>query len=218
MPRSLNPKRLAVTVGELLLLVSGACTARGQVVNPDNGHAYQFFPASSGPYTWADADRRARAQRFHDMPGHLATVTTELENNFLIANFPDGDGWLGGVQAPGNPSGSGWRWVTGEDWRYTHWREGEPNDDSGNTDEDRLQWYADGWNDNSDWHAMGFFVEFEPYQMPDVVRALRIASGIETASSDDLLRLAADNTATDQRIDLPDAMRIARQSAAPPTD
>lgn len=94
-------------------------------------------------------------------PGyHLATITSEDEQNFLVDLLSsldmEGEYWLGGFQEqPGqneiqDPKAS-WNWVTGENWTYTNWGEGEANDFYGNGSEQYMAlWskYSDwGWND-----------------------------------------------------------------------
>jgi hypothetical protein len=154
--------RVGCVFGLLICAASSRAGANAPVVISKNGHAYQFVRASGQSFTWSDADSKARTLRYKGMPGHLATITSVAENQFLIARFPGDDGWLGGLQAAGSAPDAGWRWVTGEKWRYTHWIPGEPNDNSGHENEDRLQWYRAGWNDSAAWRAAGFFVEFEP--------------------------------------------------------
>jgi hypothetical protein len=57
------------------------------------------------------------------------------------------------------PAG-GWRWVTGEPWKYTNWAENEPNNSG---DENYLQrWNYGRWNDTHGeayWHG-GYLVEW----------------------------------------------------------
>jgi hypothetical protein len=154
--------RAVCAAGTLAVCTFFATSARGQVVDAKTGHAYLFVSAGSGGATWSDAASRALALRYKGMPGHLAVITSESENAFLIAHFPNDTGWIGGVQAAGSAPNAGWQWVTGEKWGYTHWILGEPNDNSGTENEDRLQWYRAGWNDSAAWRTAGFFVEFEP--------------------------------------------------------
>jgi len=74
--------------------------------------------------------------------GHLATITSATENNEVKA-VATGSEWVGGsdIEVEGT-----WKWVTGEEWTYSNWNSGEPNN-SGN--EDGLEFYANTgkWND-----------------------------------------------------------------------
>lgn len=101
-----------------------------------NGRLYQPVAVPGGVF-WNAADVEARRAG-----GYLATITTETENLFvygLVASNPAfwGPGqvasdflgpWLGGWQPHGSDAGSGWNWVTGEEFSYTAWAESEPND------------------------------------------------------------------------------------------
>jgi len=87
------------------------------------GHRYQFV---AGAFTWDEAKTTAE-----EMGGHLATVTSKEENEWIYTTFgteadPDvrsSSIWLGGAtDAAGQP----WRWVTGEDFAFSDWFEGEP--------------------------------------------------------------------------------------------
>ena len=83
--------------------------------------------------------------------------------------------WLGGYQdqaiekSTGDPS-SGWKWITGETWKYTNWADGQP--DNNYNVEEHLQFaeskYPGKWNDNSGadttW-SFGFVVEWDEYPL-----------------------------------------------------
>ena len=116
--------------------------------------------------TWEDANNAAQSSSYSDMKGHLATITSQNENEFIVNNFnmQPNYNWLGGFQPDGSaePDG-GWQWVTGEPWDYTNWNSGEPND-IGDIGEDKLHIYANGfWNDASDASTIlnGYIVEYE---------------------------------------------------------
>ena len=85
------------------------------------GHRYQWLPDL---LLWTKA--RAKAE---SMGGHLATITSKEENDWIAENIvsrlPQGLGvWIGGTH-DGAPVK--WRWVTGEPFAYTNWAVGEPN-------------------------------------------------------------------------------------------
>jgi len=144
-----------------------------------NGHYYEPVSRSQG-ITWTTANTEAMARTFNGMHGHLATITTYRENDFLAQHFPSAINngyWLGGFQSHGilDPS-AGWQWVTGEPWSYTNWNRDEPNDYEGtgatSQDENRLQfWFQAGgaWNDLRpfDTSPLGYIVEYEPDPSPD---------------------------------------------------
>lgn len=57
--------------------------------------------------------------------GHLATITSAEENQFLEQNFPqDRVVWLGGTD---QQSEGDWRWVTGEPFTFQNWAVNEPS-------------------------------------------------------------------------------------------
>jgi hypothetical protein len=135
-----------------------------------NGKFYRVYESSGDKgFTWIDANYIAKEV----VGGHLATITSAAENNFvfdLVKNTTLGNGinehfngatienmgaWLGarrGVDGKFN-------WVTGEAFTYTNWLTGEPNDFA--SGEDYLHYYFTGeaetggptWNDyrNDGW-------------------------------------------------------------------
>jgi len=120
---------------------------------------YKLFYSEEG-ISWDDAKNAAENQTYRGIPGHLATITSAEENNFIVESFQEvftGWAWLGADQEPGNTPDQGWRWITGEKWSYTNWRSSstpEPNDHE-NKKEDALnifilpdESYSHGkWND-----------------------------------------------------------------------
>lgn len=79
-----------------------------------------------GDFTWTQARLDAVSRG-----GHLATVVSErewLDMRMVLGPAMIGRNlWLGAKDAAAEGT---WRWITGEKWGYTHWREGEPNNDS----------------------------------------------------------------------------------------
>ncbi|BCW97388.1 MAG: hypothetical protein KatS3mg024_0215 [Armatimonadota bacterium] len=151
------------------------------VLNPGNGHYYQYVP---GWLSWEDAAAEAAGLEYEGLSGHLATVTSQSEWEWLLSHMsewcPGGFDhlWLGGYQdraaADYSEPGGGWRWVTGEAWTGAWWRSGEPNNRFYNGDaEDYLTWWhtslASGWNDfpgyggiqDPEFHVRGYLVEYD---------------------------------------------------------
>ena len=101
---------------------------------PGTTHRYA---AISTPMTWADAHAYAKSLRSNGLPGHLATIESSAEQEFVQSIAPDG-GWLGG-QATAN----GWQWAAAipnptpltdcdgggqcRETSYSHWLPGGPN-------------------------------------------------------------------------------------------
>lgn len=81
--------------------------------------------------------------------GHLATITSKGENDFLF-NYMRDEGVESAYFGFSDAESEGkWRWCTGEKSSYTNWNEHEPNQE--NPDEDYAMFYykySDGtWND-----------------------------------------------------------------------
>jgi hypothetical protein len=113
--------------------------------NNYNGHSYY---RSTGSMTWTDA-----RQACLNMGGHLVTVTSPAENNFIFNLWPNG--WIGLTDEVVEGQ---WRWVTGEPFSWSNWNGGEPNN-AGN--EDYIQFVGGGkWNDLPN-ISLPYVLEFE---------------------------------------------------------
>ena len=111
-----------------------------------NGHSYY---RSTGSAFWLTAKANCEA-----MGGHLVTVTSSAENNFIFNLWPSG--WIGLTD---EVTEGVWRWVTGEPYSYSSWNAGEPNN-AGN--EDYVQFVGSGrWNDLPNNQALPYVLEFE---------------------------------------------------------
>ena len=111
-----------------------------------NGHAYAVFA------TPGIVDAAGMASIASDFGGYPATLTTPGENAFVVDSAEPsqlgGSTGFGLVQVDGSEEPfAGWSWVTGEEFYYSNWFPGEPND-AGSTGEDYGIIYRDGrWND-----------------------------------------------------------------------
>lgn len=137
----------------------------GPAFFPDNGHYYDVILHPEG-IDWYAAAAEARSLSHAGLIGHLATITSAEENDFITANLmpwsPEKFYWLGGYQPEGSsePAG-GWQWVTGEPWSYSNWNPGEPNNARG--DEDFLEVYGPLVPETSYWNDLAWHWYDEPY-------------------------------------------------------
>jgi len=121
--------------------IAGVAPAAGavqwRVADGGNGHWYKRVEATD--ITWQAARQACEA-----LQGHLATVNSSAEQNWLFAQFVNGQAtcspaswatpravWIGLYQDTASPSYSepagGWRWVTNEPFTFANWSPGEPN-------------------------------------------------------------------------------------------
>lgn len=155
-----------------------------------NGHYYAFVPTSA-TLSWNDAQALAAASSLGTgSAGHLATISDQFENDFIVSSVLPGanviahkqEVWIGGVQVDGATKtlapDQGWQWVSPETWDYTNWLPGEPNDENADhTGDERylamwVHYYLNGvdrrgtWNDenavaNAQSPMLGMIIEFE---------------------------------------------------------
>ena len=82
---------------------------------------------------WEEASSHAQALTWLGAYGHLATITSQKEQDFIWNLFKKERYYLGGYQtSKADESDGNWAWVTGEEWSYTNWNNGEPSNNSGN--------------------------------------------------------------------------------------
>ncbi len=133
-----------------------------EVFNFQN-NSYAFI-SSDTAIDWESAEIASESITYNGVNGHLATVTSEAENQFIVDNvYILANGawtWLG---ATDSVTEGDWKWITGEPWNYSNWDEGQP-DNAAN--ENYLHyWYGGTWNDNnSNNYGNGIYsyiVEFE---------------------------------------------------------
>ncbi len=120
------------------------------------GHRYVLY---SGSYSWKDAKGKAEI-----LGGYLVVVTSNEENS-VITNLISSNGlhavWAGATDMEKEGT---WKWINGEEWSYTNWNSGEPNNNSGNGTENCVGIYKTGkWNDlnNTNSDVKGFIVEYD---------------------------------------------------------
>jgi hypothetical protein len=107
----------------------------------ENGHYYELISGSGNEVSWQNANTAVQCMSYNGNQGYLATITSAEENTFIASNLGLNfwsSYWIGGYQQwiPGNSIADSWQWITGENWSYSNWRAGEPND-MGDAIEDR---------------------------------------------------------------------------------
>jgi hypothetical protein len=162
--------QIGVWAGQALPYTQGAgqfeVSSIVPVLNPTNGHHYKFVPAA---IPWNDAKVRAESDSLFGAQGHLATLTSAAEDDwvyFQLTGGALGNAFFGlfqdmGAQGFSEPLG-GWTWVTGEPFAYASWTSGEPNNSGGNEHYGGY-WPNNTWNDymDSDLGARGYVVEYD---------------------------------------------------------
>ena len=110
-----------------------------------NNHHYIVVNANSA--TWWDANEFCKTKG-----GHLVTITSTSEQNFvkklIRQSGSKNNYWIGGYKDSSNT----WRWVTGENFIFTSWSSGEPNNFQ--NQENCLAMYGDVNSQFGDWNDM----------------------------------------------------------------
>jgi hypothetical protein len=186
----------------LIGLIYGAFSLEAEAAPALFKSNYYEFVEVSNPYddynnTWATANTAASARNYNGVNGHLATIKSSEENDFLYGlvagNFSGFTGaWLGGK----HPAG----WLTGPEngygFTYSNWGGSEPNN-SGFAYMNIGTLYAGinpgKWADASSPYGfpiqyadpvIGYFVEYEnaaPVPLPAAI--LFLGSGLASLAS-----------------------------------
>jgi hypothetical protein len=131
--------------------------------------------------SWPDAKAAAEGRSYNGVEGHLVTIGSRAEDEFVdtlrrqVAGESGSEFWVGGYQtscATAAPEPAcGWLWINGEPISptntaspYTNWQSGQPNNATPSAKEDFLAIGAGsqpGWNDEgSTTPIAGYVVEY----------------------------------------------------------
>lgn len=157
------PRRCALSAAVFGLLASFPAAAQVHY-NATNDHYYERVSAPSS--TWQQANSAALARTHSGRYGHLVTITSVQERDFVASKFGSTPLplWLGGYRSTASPNPAlGWYWVTGEAWSFTSWFSGEPNNTGGQENYLMLAHSPTTWNDcGASCGASGYIVEYPP--------------------------------------------------------
>ena len=112
-----------------------------EVADGGNGHSYGQVLVESA-VDWATAKSAAESLEYKGVRGHLVSITSQAEQDFVARIFDGGRSWIGLTDDPAyggtesfgqaNPQVDGWVWVTGEPVVVAHWyHPDEPNNQGG---------------------------------------------------------------------------------------
>ena len=127
-----------------------------------NGHHYELVPTS---VTWFVANAAANSSSFYGVQGHLVTVTSQAEMDFIVNTFPT-PSFFGPWMGLHDPQGDNtFEWVTGEPLVYTNWEPitGEPS----TLTEQCGHWFLptifgpDTWNDSNCTISLAYIIEYD---------------------------------------------------------
>jgi len=144
-------KPIQLTIIAAVLASGTAFADSARIQNLDNKHYYQRFDKTLG---WSDAKAVCS-----EKGGYLATVTSQIEEDFIWDNFgstnTQTDGiWLG---ASDEKQEGLWVWATGEKWIYTNWHSNQP-DNGGNYGQHYLFMYTNNFPSSTG--AFSFWGDF----------------------------------------------------------
>ena len=103
---------------------SAQTIVQGPIVNPINGHTYYRLSNSN----WSQAEAAAIG-----LGGHLVSISDAAENSFVLNTFANAPGsgpvWLGLTDQASEGS---FAYTNGDEFGYSNWESGEPNNAGGN--------------------------------------------------------------------------------------
>jgi hypothetical protein len=164
--------------GNVQLSVAATVNPVGYFYNGVNGH---FYRPISTVATYSNAKLLSSQQTFKGQTGYLVTITSQSEQDFIVANVPQNNIWfaLSDVAQEGywridagpengtlikTANGQTTGNIVGE---YNNWCSGEPNN-AGDEDYAVTKWGGGGcWNDLPNNRSNPYIIEFGTWANPD---------------------------------------------------
>ena len=149
---------IVILTGLLSICVKGFCQESENTSKTNSFMGHKYILVSEGK-RWRDANKDAEK-----MSGHLVTISSSEEQEFIV-NFLRSQKnspfctWLGFTD---DKKEGDWKWVTGEEVKYTNWGPGQPDNGYGCQNFAWIGWFNDGkWDDNLEGTKLPFIVEFD---------------------------------------------------------
>lgn len=168
---------LVMTAFAVLALHATAVPIQWSSAAGGNDHYYEIVLTDSD---WFDANTEAATRQFNGLQGHLATITSQAEDQFIYDNFisgTDGNFWIGLTDEITEDL---YQWVTGETSSYFNWGNGGEPNNTGHIfqDEDYIRtwtnpgliWSDYSWNDTdggTGYFLIPYLVEYGTFEDPD---------------------------------------------------
>ncbi|MCH8274208.1 MAG: hypothetical protein IH851_05410 [Armatimonadetes bacterium] len=186
--RSSRYKALSAVGACVAVSLGMAAASAGPIEWDGNGHFYELV---TSPKTWFQAKLDAEARTFLGVQGHLLTVNSQGEQDFINETFGPAlrEAYTGGFLGA-----QGWEWVTGEPFSYTNWAPYEPTGDGPVIDFHGKN-NLGTWNDIPSHLQLNYFVEYDVLTeatIPDsfrIIRGIRLFGGLPDLFESDDRRL-----------------------------
>lgn len=122
-----------------------------------------YYGLSVNTKTWTEAKADCEANG-----GHLVTIADKAEQLTVQKLFSYDSSTTAWIGATDEENEGEWTWCTGEEFSYTNWNSGEPNNSDG--DEDYAGIYIDDfkWNDWGSSQTLKYICEWEELPPEDI--------------------------------------------------
>ncbi len=157
---------LSVTILTSMIMISDAFATHVHppgipVYNSHNEHYYEFLYIPPGT-TWDSASTSAETFIHNGVRGHLATITSQTENDFISTLVPsDTKAWIGLTDKDNEGD---YIWVTGEMLTYSNWHDGTiPHIYDSSKNYVEFDGHDDRWhiNNNTNGITSGYVIEYD---------------------------------------------------------
>ncbi len=142
-----------------LYLIEYECQTWSTTLCPVSNFTGHFYSLSSGNSSFLDASLMASQSTYNGLPGHIATINTQLEYDFILNTFSSAAMWISGSD---NTSEGVWSFTAGPERGLvitgTFWAPGQPNN---GTSANCLSTSSAGWDDQACNVNLPYLIEYE---------------------------------------------------------